>query len=227
MKLFSKKPTVREQVKSSQRIIGANVRDLERELATLKRQEQQVVRDIKAAASKNNEVGAKVLAKQLVRLRAQQTKLLTAIASLRGVSTSVVVSAELGLIGLFCTWCAVQYSYVGKMSTLDSPIFNSHREKVVEVVDYVLCRLQRRHHLLQLPWEMPQRPCKQWDKRPTCPKCKRICKTLLWVSEVGQRCFALLVPCAVQVTSVSCNAWFKCVLQCLVQRIVEWRWLRR
>lgn len=93
MKLFSKKPTVREQVKSSQRIIGANVRDLERELATLKRQEQQVVRDIKAAASKNNEVGAKVLAKQLVRLRAQQTKLLTAIASLRGVSTSVVTAA--------------------------------------------------------------------------------------------------------------------------------------
>ncbi len=47
---------------------------------------------IKDAANKNNVTGAKLLAKQLVRLRAQQTKLQTAIASLRGVSTSVVVS---------------------------------------------------------------------------------------------------------------------------------------
>lgn len=45
------------------------VRDLERELLTLRREEQQLVKQIKDAAAKNNVAGAKVLAKQLVRLR--------------------------------------------------------------------------------------------------------------------------------------------------------------
>lgn len=63
-----------------------------RELAALRRACMQV-KQIKDAAAKNNVNGAKLLAKQLVRLRGQQAKLQTAIASLRGVSTSVVVSA--------------------------------------------------------------------------------------------------------------------------------------
>ena len=46
--LFSKKPDVRETVKSSQRTIGRNVRDIERELLTLKREEQQLVKQVGA-----------------------------------------------------------------------------------------------------------------------------------------------------------------------------------
>lgn len=40
----AQKPTPKEQLRSSQRDISRNVRDLERELATLKREEQKLVK---------------------------------------------------------------------------------------------------------------------------------------------------------------------------------------
>jgi division protein CdvB (Snf7/Vps24/ESCRT-III family) len=68
--------------------------DLERELVDLKREEAKLVRDIKAAAKVGNQAGMRVLAKSLVRLRGQQTKLHASIAQLRGVKTSITVSVS-------------------------------------------------------------------------------------------------------------------------------------
>jgi hypothetical protein len=50
------------------------------------------LQEIKAAAKQGNTAGTRILAQQLVRLRAQITKMHTAQAQLRGVSTSVTVS---------------------------------------------------------------------------------------------------------------------------------------
>ncbi|GAB4817674.1 hypothetical protein N2152v2_004720 [Parachlorella kessleri] len=116
--LFSKKPDVRETVKSSQRTIGRNVRDIERELLTLKREEQQLVKQIKDAANKNNVAGAKLLAKQLVRLRGQQTKLQMSIASLRGVSTSVVTAAATTTVGTSMAHATKAMQAVGTAANL-------------------------------------------------------------------------------------------------------------
>ena len=66
--------------------------DIERELLSLKREEQKLVREIKQAAAKGNNAGAKQLAKSLIRLRAQETKLQASIGQLRGVKTSITVS---------------------------------------------------------------------------------------------------------------------------------------
>ena len=57
----------------------------------LKREEAQLIREIKAEAKKNNTAGAKAMAKSLVRLRGQMTKLLAAKGQLKGVQTQITV----------------------------------------------------------------------------------------------------------------------------------------
>ncbi|KAF8069465.1 VPS2.3 [Scenedesmus sp. PABB004] len=93
MKLF-KKPDVKEVVKSSQQQIKRGVRDLDKEVLALRREEEKLVREIKAAAKSNpNSPATRVLAKSLVRLRAQIAKLQGSSANLRGVSTNITTAA--------------------------------------------------------------------------------------------------------------------------------------
>ena len=65
--------------------------DIERELMSLKREEAKLIREIKQAAAKGNNAGAKQLAKSLVRLRGQEAKLQASVGQLRGVKTSITV----------------------------------------------------------------------------------------------------------------------------------------
>eukprot|EP00878_Enallax_costatus_P017037 GHUV01017886.1.p2 GENE.GHUV01017886.1~~GHUV01017886.1.p2 ORF type:complete len:194 (+),score=86.59 GHUV01017886.1:149-730(+) len=67
--------------------------DLDRELIGLKTEEQKLIREIKAAAKANNQASMKILAKSLVRLRAQMTKLQGSAANLKGVSTNLTTAA--------------------------------------------------------------------------------------------------------------------------------------
>lgn len=66
--------------------------DLERELASLNREEQKLVQQIKQSAKQGNQVATRTLAKSLVRLRAQQSKLIASVAHMKGVSTTLTVS---------------------------------------------------------------------------------------------------------------------------------------
>lgn len=74
-RLFGKKPTPREVARDSKRDVQRNVRDVDREIATLRREETKLVGEIKKAAKAGNEAGTRILAKQLVRLRGQITKM--------------------------------------------------------------------------------------------------------------------------------------------------------
>lgn len=139
-RLFKKEPTPQELARSTQRDIGRNVRDLDREIASLQRDEKKLilvswegggliavlllaclivpatsgcpsasalslldpptpspaskVQEIKAAARQGNQAGTRILAQQLVRLRAHITKLRTTQAQLRGVGLSVTMSCR-------------------------------------------------------------------------------------------------------------------------------------
>lgn len=93
MQLFKKKPDVKETVRSSQRGIQKGVRDLDREVLALKREEQKLIAEIKAAAKTNNQAVMRVLAKSLVRLRGQIANLQGSKANLRGVSTNLTTAA--------------------------------------------------------------------------------------------------------------------------------------
>ena len=58
----------------------------------LKREEAKIIRDIKAAAKQGNQPAMKILAKSLVRLRGQVTKLQSSSAQLQGVGMTMTVS---------------------------------------------------------------------------------------------------------------------------------------
>lgn len=80
-----------EVVRGSQRELRSGGRALDRELLALRREEAKLVTDIKAAAKRGDQASAKVLARSLVRLRAQITKLQASAANLRGVATNLTV----------------------------------------------------------------------------------------------------------------------------------------
>eukprot|EP00877_Chromochloris_zofingiensis_P011991 jgi/Chrzof1/7045/Cz02g08210.t1 len=82
-----------ETVRTSQREIKKGVRDVDREVIALKREEEKLIRDIKAAAKTNNTAAMRVLAKSLVRIRSQITKMQGSSAQLRGVSTNLTTTA--------------------------------------------------------------------------------------------------------------------------------------
>jgi len=77
--------------------------EIDREVTALQREEQKLIRDIKAAAKTGNTAATRVLAKSLVRLRGQITSLKGSSAQLRGVSTNLTVS---GLVWAAVIGCA-------------------------------------------------------------------------------------------------------------------------
>mmetsp|Transcript_35241 Transcript_35241/g.104253 ORF Transcript_35241/g.104253 Transcript_35241/m.104253 type:complete len:214 (-) Transcript_35241:467-1108(-) len=91
--IFQKKPTVKEQVRESKRELRGGARNIDREIAQLKREEAKLVQEIKAAAKSGNEASVRILAKSVVRVRAQITKLYSSQAQLRGVSTNIMTAA--------------------------------------------------------------------------------------------------------------------------------------
>jgi charged multivesicular body protein 2B len=74
MDLFGKKPTPKEQMRQTDRVIRKTQRDMERERADLDRTEKKLELEIKQAAKAGNKQAVTVLAKQLVNLRKQKTK---------------------------------------------------------------------------------------------------------------------------------------------------------
>merc|ERR1719231_2073150 len=85
-----KKSTPQQVAKDAGRSIKRDQRALDRESAHLKREEQKLCAEIKAVAKKpGGEAAAKTLAKQLVKIREQQTRLTAASAQVSGVATHV------------------------------------------------------------------------------------------------------------------------------------------
>lgn len=72
---------------------------MERELLSIDREEKKLIKEIKDAARTGNEKGARLLAKSLVRLRGQRTKVLASSAQLRGVRASIGTAAVTGKMG--------------------------------------------------------------------------------------------------------------------------------
>lgn len=131
------------------------------------------MKQIKDAAAKNNVTGAKLLAKQLVRIRGQQTKLQTAIASLRGVSASVVGPA-LNPLARLGFW---QQCYAAARSALPLRTVPASRRAARPRPPhplFVLCRpLRQPPPRWPAPCRRPPRRCRRWARRPICPRCRR------------------------------------------------------
>ncbi|XP_023934816.1 charged multivesicular body protein 2b [Bicyclus anynana] len=78
MNFFRKEPTVKEQQRQNDRELRKAGRDLERDKLALEREEKKLEAEIKKMAKEGNNEGCKMLAKQLVLMRKQKTRLYTA-----------------------------------------------------------------------------------------------------------------------------------------------------
>jgi charged multivesicular body protein 2A len=87
--LISCKEIVTEQKRGIQR----NQRDLDRDLLNLDRSEKQITAEIQKLAKQNQMGSAKILAKELVRIRGQREKIYNMKATLSGVSTRTTTMA--------------------------------------------------------------------------------------------------------------------------------------
>lgn len=65
--------------------------DVEKELQNLKREEQKLIGQIKACARQGNDASTRIMAKSLIRIRQQITKLTAGNAHLKTVSTQMTV----------------------------------------------------------------------------------------------------------------------------------------
>ncbi|KAM3965114.1 charged multivesicular body protein 2b [Aphomia sociella] len=78
MNFFRKEPTVKEQQRQNDKDLRRAGRDLERDKAALEREEKKLEMEIKKMAKEGNNEGCKILAKQLVQLRKQKTRIYAA-----------------------------------------------------------------------------------------------------------------------------------------------------
>ncbi|KAI5644344.1 snf7 domain-containing protein [Phthorimaea operculella] len=78
MNFFRKAPTVKEQQRENDRELRKAGRELDRDKAQLEREEKKLEMEIKKMAKEGNNEGCKILAKQLVQLRKQKTRIYSA-----------------------------------------------------------------------------------------------------------------------------------------------------
>ncbi|XP_010265005.1 PREDICTED: vacuolar protein sorting-associated protein 2 homolog 3-like [Nelumbo nucifera] len=91
MNIFAKKPTAKEALRESKREMTNAARGIEREIGTLQLEEKKLLAEIKRSAKTGNEAATKILARQLVRLRQQISKLQGSRAQMRGIETHTQV----------------------------------------------------------------------------------------------------------------------------------------
>ncbi|XP_042901793.1 charged multivesicular body protein 2b [Parasteatoda tepidariorum] len=94
MSIFSKKPTVEEQMRQQNRILRKAQRDVEKDRRDLERQEKQLEMEIRKAAKQGNKQVATVLAKNLVRVRQQKARTYTAQSKIQSVGSTTKAMAS-------------------------------------------------------------------------------------------------------------------------------------
>ncbi|EOA18534.1 hypothetical protein CARUB_v10007103mg [Capsella rubella] len=75
MNIFKKKTTPKDALRTSKKEMAVATRGIERDITSLQLEEKRLVAEIKKTAKTGNEAATKILARQLIRLRQQITKL--------------------------------------------------------------------------------------------------------------------------------------------------------
>ena len=89
--IFSSERPISEVVRENQRLLRRSIRELDREVNTMRKNEGKLVAEIRQAASRGQQKSARILAKDLVRNRQYQEKFLQLKAHLTGVSLKLQV----------------------------------------------------------------------------------------------------------------------------------------
>jgi len=87
--VFGEKKSAKEIVREQKRLVNRSIRQLDREINGLKKEEKKLIQSIKKDAKANQMSAVKIMAKDLVRIRKQQTKFLNLTAQLRAISLTM------------------------------------------------------------------------------------------------------------------------------------------
>ncbi|CAH2096321.1 unnamed protein product [Euphydryas editha] len=104
MNFFKKAPTVKEQQRQNDRELRKATRDLERDKLALEREEKKLEMEIKKMAKEGDNEGCKILAKQLVQLRKQKTRIYAANSKISSVQiNNKAMGANIAIAGAMGT----------------------------------------------------------------------------------------------------------------------------
>merc|ERR1711937_648754 len=87
--LFGKKKTPAQMLRENQRLLTRAMRDLDRERASMEKQEKKIIADIKQMAKKNEMATVRIMAKDLVRTRGTCKKFMIMRANIQAVSLKI------------------------------------------------------------------------------------------------------------------------------------------
>lgn len=147
MQFFQKKKTPKELAqeakRQARREVRANQRDLDREMRELDRQEKQVIMELKQRAKKvsGNDSSLKVMAKQLVQLRQQRDKLVSA-------------KSQLGAMGMHATTMASQVAAVSAVGSVTGALKTANAQMNTQETMKIMAEFTKENERLQIKEEM-------------------------------------------------------------------------
>lgn len=148
MQFFTKKETPKELAnkakKETRREVRSNQRDMDREIRELDRQEKQITLELKQrakAVNSSNDMALKALAKQLVQVRQQKTKLQS-------------TKAQIGAMGMHATVTAAQIAAVSAIGSVTETMKTANGVMDVKATSKIMGDFQRENEKMALKEEM-------------------------------------------------------------------------
>ena len=150
MNFFKPKPTPKEAAmaakKETKKEVRSGQRDLEREIRDLDRQEKQVMAELKQRArapgvNPQSDTALKALAKQLVNVRANRTKLFSA-------------KAHLGAVGMHASSMASQVAAATAVGSVTTAMASANSAMNAGDTAKIMAQFQRENERLQVKEEM-------------------------------------------------------------------------
>jgi hypothetical protein len=150
MNFFKPKPTPKQAAmtakKETKREVRSGQRDLEREIRELDRQEKQITAELKQRArapgvNPNTDSALKAMAKQLVNVRANKTKLYGA-------------KAHLGAVGMHASSMASQVAAASAVSSVTSAMASANSAMSAQETAKIMAQFQMENEKLQVKEEM-------------------------------------------------------------------------
>jgi len=141
MSLFGQPKTVKEVMNDQKKAIKGNQRDLDKELLMLDRQEKQTALEIKKLVKQGQNTAAKQLAKEIVRIRNQRTK----IYSMKGKLSGVAAHA---------TTVQTQHTMVKSMSTATRAVAVGNHAMPVQAIQRTAMNYEKQSQMADMKSEM-------------------------------------------------------------------------
>jgi charged multivesicular body protein 2A len=141
--VFGSKKTLKEIIREQKRALDRSIRSLDRERNGLKRTESKLINDIKKAAAKNEMKSVKIMARDLVRIRAHQTKF-------------VNLSSQLRAISLQMTSMASQQQLQTSMRQATRSMMAMNRVMKLPALQKTMMEFQKQSEMMEMKQEMVQ-----------------------------------------------------------------------